>query len=88
MKELKRRIIDMKISSRLMAGFLVIAVLTGILGCLGIYNITSLRGNMGNMEKRMSSLPEINKLQTCLSNMETSSSMAALARETSSANTA
>ncbi len=81
MKKLKRHISDMKIANRLLAGFLTIALLTGILGGLGIYNIVNLRGSMDSMEDRMGSLPQISELLTCLANMETSSAMTALSRE-------
>ena len=75
-KKFKEKIDNMKISKRLMAGFLSIAIITGILGCLGIFNIISMRASMDKMENRMAELPQISEALTCLANMEASSSSA------------
>ena len=75
-KKIRKQIDNMKISKRLMAGFISIAVMAGILGCLGIYNIISMRSSMNKMERRMTELPQVSEALTSLANTEASASSA------------
>ncbi len=74
----RKKLSNMRLSKRLMSGFVSIAVVTGILGGLGILNIAVMRNNMNEMEQRMNELPQISEAIASLSSMEASASSAVL----------
>lgn len=65
-----KKVKDMKISTKLISGFTVVAVFTAILGGLGIFSLVNLNSSMSEMERRMDTLPTISDALTSLSNIE------------------